>query len=128
MQQPPQDIPRVMENTKKFGLEFLPWPGAGAGPGTQPRCVNPNGIAASSPRLPRLARLPWVNGLETNSTATRLRQPKSIPNVFLIPFNFMPAQQRPQFVLKTDLAMMLLLPGNVLLHCSRFDWLTEKPA
>jgi hypothetical protein len=26
--QPPQDIPRVMEMAKKFGLEFLPLPGA----------------------------------------------------------------------------------------------------
>ena len=40
----------------------------------------------------------------------------SIPHVFLVPFNLVFAQQRAQLVLKSDLAMMLLLSGDVLLH------------
>src|SRR5688572_15328839 len=56
-----------------------------------------------------------------DSTATRLRQNpfatiQSIPNVFLVPFDLVFAQQRAQLVLKTNLAMMLLLSGDVLLH------------
>jgi hypothetical protein len=52
-----QDIPRVMEIAKRFGLEFLPPPGAcernelGK---SQLHYGNPNGIASSSPRLPSL--------------------------------------------------------------------------
>ena len=61
--------------------------------------------------------------LEMYSTATRLRQipdgNDSIPNIFLVPFDLMLAQQRPQLVLKSNLAMMLLLAGDVLLH--RFE-------
>ena len=40
----------------------------------------------------------------------------SIPNVFFIPFDFVLAQQGAQLVLKSNLAMMLFLPGDVLLH------------
>ena len=57
---------------------------------------------------------------EMNSTATRLWHfhdaNRSIPQVFLIPFDFMFAQQRTQLFLKTNLAVMLLLIGDVLLH------------
>ena len=42
------------------------------------------------------------------------RIPKSIPHIPLIPFEFMSAKQRPKFVLKAQLAMVLFLPGNVL--------------
>src|SRR5438445_2336784 len=40
----------------------------------------------------------------------------SIPNVFLIPLDFVLAQQRAQFVLESDFAMMFFLAGDVLLH------------
>ena len=55
------------------------------------RSNNPKGIVASSPRLPSLRGYLGL-GTKTNSTATRLRQiPRrrdSIPNVFLVPFDF----------------------------------------
>ena len=44
------------------------------------------------------------------------RSDGSIPNVFLVPFNLVLAQQRTQLVLKTNLAVMFLLSGDVLLH------------
>ena len=44
---------------------------------------------------------------------------QSIPNIFLIPFDFVTLQQRAQLLLKSNFAMMFLLPGNVLLH--RFE-------
>src|ERR1039457_2937342 len=57
---------------------------------------------------------------EMNSTATRLWQSRhgddSIPNVFLVPLNLVLAQQRTKLVLKPNLAMMLLLPGDVVLN------------
>ena len=40
----------------------------------------------------------------------------SIPNVFLVPFDFVLAQQGAQLVLKSNLVMMFLLAGDVLLH------------
>src|ERR1043166_8269613 len=40
----------------------------------------------------------------------------SIPNVFLVPFDFVSLQQRAQLVLKPNPAVMLLLSGDVLLH------------
>src|SRR5437667_4668947 len=53
------------------------------------------------------------------SAARSLRAPDwadSIPNVFFIPFDFVLAQQGAQLLLKSNLAMMLLLTGDVLLH------------
>ena len=50
----------------------------------------------------------------------------SSPNIFLVPFEFVLAQQRSQLVLKTNLAVMFLLTGDVLLHSFEMDWLTEK--
>ena len=80
---------------------------------------NPEGIVSSSPRLAR-QRLPWAN-------VTNRKQPQrgcgkfldgddSIPHVLLIPLDFVLAQQRAQFVLESDFAMMFLLSGDVLLH------------
>ncbi len=40
----------------------------------------------------------------------------SIPNVFLVPFDLVLAQHCAQFILKSNLAVMLLLSGDVLLH------------
>ena len=40
----------------------------------------------------------------------------SVPHVPLIPFDLMSAQQSPQFILKAQLAMVLLLPGDVLFN------------
>jgi len=40
----------------------------------------------------------------------------SIPNISLVPFDLVPAQQGAQLVLKSKLAMLLLLSGDVLLH------------
>jgi hypothetical protein len=42
--------------------------------------------------------------------------PFSIPNVFLVPFDLVLAQQRAQLVLRTHLLVMLLLRGDVLLY------------
>ena len=57
----------------------------------------------------------------TKSLTTTWLRPKpfcnpSIPNIFFIPFNFVPAQQGAQFILETDFAMMFLLPDNILFH------------
>ena len=43
----------------------------------------------------------------------------SIPNVFLVPFDLVLSQQRAQLVLEANFAMMLFLPGDVLLY--RFE-------
>jgi Tfp pilus assembly protein PilN len=40
----------------------------------------------------------------------------SVPHVPLIPFDLMSAQQSSQFILKAQLAMVLLLPGDVLFN------------
>ena len=40
----------------------------------------------------------------------------SIPHIAFIKFDFVPAQQSAEFILKVHLAVMLLLPGDVLLH------------
>ena len=40
----------------------------------------------------------------------------SVPHVFLVPFNLVLARQRAQLVLKSNLAVMRLLSGDVLLH------------
>src|SRR5437667_9141176 len=53
------------------------------------------------------------------SAVLSLRAPDwadSIPNVFFIPFDFVLAQQGAQLLLKSNLAMMLLLTGDVFLH------------
>jgi len=40
----------------------------------------------------------------------------SIPNVFLVPFDFVSFQQGAQLILESNVAVMLLLSGDVLLH------------
>ena len=45
---------------------------------------------------------------------------ESIPHIFLIPFDLVLAQQRAEFVLKSNLAMMLFLPGDVFFHLWQF--------
>ena len=51
-----------------------------------------------------------------NAVAAVSRVSYSIPNVFFIPFDFVSFQQRAQLVLKTNLAVMLLLSGDVIPH------------
>lgn len=89
--------------------------------GLQPRCANPKGIAASSPRLRGTSYLGsrFRNKFNRNAVAAMSHLARSIPNVFLIPFDFVSFQQRAQLALKTNLAVMLLLSGDVLLH--RFE-------
>ena len=85
--------------------------------------MNRNAVPASSPTLP--PRLRWVRNERTSY------QPQSgrvSPNVSLIPFDAMPPQQNAQFVLKTNLSVMLFLACYNRLTCSRFDSLTEKSA
>ena len=50
----------------------------------------------------------------------------SVPHIPLIPFDFMPAQQRPDFVLKAQLAMALFLRGNVLLDLLQVGLVNRK--
>ena len=71
------------------------------------------------PKVAELARLPWVtvvNEFNRNAVvASSHGRADSIPNVFLVPFDLVLAQQRAQLVLEANLAVMLLLPGDVLL-------------
>src|SRR2546423_8001324 len=66
--------------------------------------LNRKAVPSPSPTLP--FRLRWVNekikSYNRNAVA-------SVPNVAFIPFDPMPPEQFPQFILKIDLPMMLLL-------------------
>src|SRR6266699_7118749 len=79
---------------------------------------NPKGIATSSPRLRGTSYLGKTSKQNDNrnAVAAMSRGSCSIPNVFFIPFDFVLAQKHAQLILKTHLAMMLLLIGDVLLH------------
>src|SRR6266851_8843795 len=79
---------------------------------------NPKGIATSSPRLRGTSYLGKTSKQNDNrnAVAAMSRGSCSIPNVFFIPFDFVLAQKQAQLILKTHLAMMLLLIGDVLLH------------
>src|SRR5207247_6492795 len=72
---------------------------------------NPVGVVICFRRSPRVARASqsWAMGRS-------LIGADSIPNVFFIPFDFVLAQQGAQLLLKSNLAMMLLLTGDVFLH------------
>src|SRR6266516_115772 len=79
---------------------------------------NPKGIATSSPRLRGTSYLGKTSKQNDNrnAVAAMSRWSCSVPNVFFIPFDFVLAQKQAQLLLKTHLAMMLLLIGDVLLH------------
>src|SRR5438045_1999932 len=77
----------------------------------------PKGLRSKAQGCRVRPRLPWVNGSKPFSTATRLRTiARSIPHIFLIPIDFVLAQKRAKFVLKSNLTVMLLLFRDVLLH------------
>ena len=79
-------------------------------------CVRPKLPSSEAHRAsaakPRVARneLPWVN---VSITSQLQRSCVSIPQVPFIPFSLVLAEQSSQFVLKTHLAMVLLLMGDV---------------
>src|SRR2546429_8045018 len=71
---------------------------------------------------PRVARneLPWVRRITATQPQRGCGQAcvggSSVPHIFLLPFDLVFFQQCTQFVLKTNIAMMWLLSGNILLH------------
>jgi hypothetical protein len=69
---------------------------------------NREAVTSFSPTLP--LRLRWVTSAWNH---TNRKAVASVPNIFFIPFDAMPRQQRPNFILKIDFSMMLFLIGNL---------------
>jgi hypothetical protein len=82
-------------------------------PGPQRSLAIPSGLRAPAQGCETRAALSCDSEIPRNSWDSQM---DSIPNVFLVPFDLVLAQRRTQLILKSNLAMMFLLPGNVLPH------------
>jgi len=73
--------------------------------------TNSNEIQSLSPGLARSDYPGWAINKSINPERV-----ESIPHIPFVEFDFVTAQQLPELVLKRNLAMMFLLPGDVFAH------------